>query len=282
MTPHRGPLRQSHFVPPIPYLVALDLGLLDEGDVVATRTTGSPEQLAGLLAGELDVVITAIDNLFAWSEAGVDLRLVAQVEPTTPLGVYGRPGVSSLGELDGGRFGVDAVSNGFALVARHLIAQADIDVDYVEIGGVKERWDALGNDEIDATLLGPPFDVVAQAAGAPLITSVSTALPRLPGQGLVVRAELIGSAPLARYLTALQRAVRHAAEMDDHTGEALLTRAGFGGAAQRAWAGRPLSLHVDAAGLDLLTEIRVGLGLMPAGIHLHDLHDAAPLRQAAI
>jgi hypothetical protein len=39
---------------------------------------------------------------------------------------------------------------------------------------------------------------------------------------------------------------------------------------------------VDAAGLDLLTEIRVGLGLMPAGIHLHDLPDAAPLRQAAI
>lgn len=282
MTPHRGPLRQSHFVPPIPYLVALDLGLLDDGDVVATRTTGSPEQLAGLLAGELDVVITAIDNLFAWTEAGADLCLIAQVEPTTPLGVYGRAGVSSLGDLDGGRFGVDAVSNGFALVARHLVAQADIDVDYIEVGGVKERWDALRTGEIDATLLGPPFDVVAQAAGAPLIASVSAALPRLPGQGLVVRAELIGSVPLARYLTALQHAVRHAAEMDDHAGEALLSRAGFGGAAPRAWAGRPLSLQVDAAGLDLLTEIRDGLGLMPAGIHLHDLHDAAPLRQTAI
>ena len=282
MTLHHGPLRQSHFVPPIPYLVALDLGLLDADDVVTTRTTGSPEQLAGLLAGELDVVITAIDNLFAWAEAGADLRLVAQVEPTTPLGVYGRAGLSSLSDLQGGRFGVDALSNGFALVARHLIAKADLDVDYVEVGGVKERWDALRTGEIDATLLGPPFDVVAQAAGAPLLAAVSAALPHFPGQGLVVRAELVGSEPLTRYLAALQQAVQRSSEIDDDAGEAILSRAGFGGAARRAWAGRPRSLRVDAAGLDLLSEIRAGLGLMPPGIRLHDLHDAASLRPAAV
>ena len=122
-------LRQSQFVPPVPLIVARELGLLDRVDLEAGRTSGSPEQLAGLLAGDIDIAVTAIDNLYAWTAAGADVRLVAQIEATTPLGIYARPGTDRLKDLEGSLFAVDAATNGFSIVARYLLEREDVTVD---------------------------------------------------------------------------------------------------------------------------------------------------------
>ena len=271
-------LRQSQFVPPVPLIVAQALGLLDDIDLETRRTTGSAEQLAGLLARDIDLAVTAIDNLFAWTLAGAELRLVAQTEVTTPLGIYARRATDRLTDLEGTRFAVDAATNGFSLVARYLLEQQGVTVEYLEVGGVKERLDSLLAGDVAATLLGPPFDAAAQDAGAPLLATVAEVLPAFPGQGLVVRSELIGSHELAGYLSALRLAVDAAEGMTDVQGERLLERAGFGPAAEAAWASRPRTLEVDPDGLALLAEIRSQLGLMPPGIRLEDLHEPASLR----
>lgn len=62
-------LRISYFVPSAPLLAARERGLLDGIDLIEMRTPGSPAQLAGLATGELDLVVTAIDNLFEWTAA---------------------------------------------------------------------------------------------------------------------------------------------------------------------------------------------------------------------
>lgn len=223
-------LRISYFVPPAPLIEAQERRLLGGVELAEIRTPGSPAQLEGLLAGELDIVVTAIDNLFEWTRAGADVRLVAQVEATTPLGILGAPGISTIGELSGRRFAVDAYANGFALVARHLLNRADVDVEWVEVGGVKERLDALLAGHVAATLLGPPFDVRALSAGCSELARVQDEFPAFPGQGLVVRSSLIGTSELDRFLAAL---------------------------------GASGLLHVDPAGLDVLTRIRADLGLLP-------------------
>ncbi|MDF2573103.1 MAG: hypothetical protein K0S05_15 [Agromyces sp.] len=231
-------LHLSYFVPPPPHVAARERGLLDGIEVIESRAAGSPAQLAGLLAGELDVVVTAIDNLFEWTRDGADVRLVAQVERTTPLGVFVGSGVESLRELHGRRFAVDAVANGFALVARYLLLQAKADVDYLEIGGVQQRYDALLAGAADATLLGPPFDHLARAAGKHELVSVQEEFPAFPGQGLVVRGDLVADDELSRYLSAL-------------------------------WQGG--LVEVEPAGLDTLTGIRDELGLLPEGADLRAL-----------
>ena len=200
-------LRQSHFVPPVSYLLAEDLGFLRGSDVVLTRTTSSAEQLRALLAGEQDMVVTAIDNLFEWVLAGADLRLVAQMEATTPLGIHARRGLETIADLAGCRFAVDAPNNGFALIARRLLRDAGVEVDYRVVGGVRERLDAMLDGEVDATLLGAPFDKLAEKAGFARIVDINAWLPELPGQGLVVRADVVGSVELERYLRALARGV---------------------------------------------------------------------------
>lgn len=274
-------LRQSQFAPPVPVVIARHLGLLDDVDVKTLRTSGSAEQLEGLLSGEIDLAVTAIDNLFAWVPAGADVRLIAQMETTTPLAFYGRPGTLTLSELDGERFAVDAATNGFALVARHVLDAAEVSVDFVEVGGVKERLDSLLALEVTGTLLGPPFDAEALAAGAALLTTVSEALPTFPGQGLVVRSELARSVEVTTYLHALIEATRATRLLSDAEGLNILEGAGFGGAAATAWHSRPRTLTVDPAGLTLLTRIRDGLGMLPDGIRLDILHDPTPLRAAA-
>ncbi|MBT2486525.1 MULTISPECIES: ABC transporter substrate-binding protein [unclassified Microbacterium] len=231
-------LRMSYFVPPIPLVTAREEALFDAVDLVEIRTTGSPAQLEGLLTGDLDVVVTAIDNLFEWTRTGADVRLVGQVEATTPLSIHARPDITDLVGLAGRRFAVDAFSNGFALVARHALRTVAVDVEWVEVGGVSERLDALLSGDVAATLLGPPFDAKARAAGMSELLSIQEWFPTFPGQGLVVRSELIGDPELGRLLAAMRE----------------------GGL-----------LPVDAHGLDLLTGIRDDLGLLPAGPSLHAL-----------
>lgn len=273
-------LRQSHFVPPVSYLLAAELGFLRDVEVVPTRTPSSAEQLRALLAGEHDMVVTAIDNLFEWTRAGADLRLVAQVEQTTQLGIHAGGDVESLADLAGCRFAVDAPDNGFALIAKHLLRDAGVEVDYVVVGGVRERLDALLGGQVDATLLGPPFDKLAEKAGMRRVVDVNALLPELPGQGLVVRAELLASAELERYLGALVRGVAAGESMTDAEGIELLERCGYQAAATAAWGARARTLAVDQRGLGLLTGIRRSLGMLPPDIGLEELCDGEPLLRA--
>jgi len=231
-------LRISSFVPPAPLLAARERGLLDGIELRESRTRSSGAQLEGLQAGELDAVVTAIDNLFEWTRAGVDLRLVGQVEATTPLSIHADPRIRDLPGLEGRRFAVDVLANGFALVARRILRSAGVAVDWIEVGGVRERAKALFAGEVAATLLGPPFDAQADAAGFPVLLRVQDVFPAFPGQGLIVRADVLDSGRL----------------------DGVLAAARLCGL-----------LPVDPAGLDVLTAIRAELGLMPPNVDLHAL-----------
>ncbi len=261
-------IRQLHFVPPVPYLVAEEHGFFAAAgvEVEPRRTRSSAEQLDGLRSGEIDVAITAMDNVFVWNTLGVDVRIVAQAEQTTLLSIYATPGHRSLDDLEGKRFAVDALANGFAIVARRVLEDAGVAVSFVEVGGVKERLDALVAGTADATLLGPPLDELAQRAGMVFIASANDALPTMPGQGVVVRAARTPKegAELAAYLGAMAAAVERSETIADADGIALLERHGFVGlSAGEIWRTRPRSLTVDPESLALLEAMRADFGLLP-------------------
>lgn len=273
-------LRQNHFIPSVPFLVATEAGLLDDLDLDVSVTTGSAQQLRALADGETDIVVTAIDNLFEWVRADVDLRLIAQVEHTVELEIYAGAEFHSLADLEGRRFSVDAYANGFSLLARSILESAGVQVDYREQGGARERLQALLDDRADAALLSASFGLVAAQAGKTLLASVGDIVPNLPGQGLVARADITESEELAAYLHALDRAIRVADEMTHEAGVDLLQRNGFTAGASGVWQTRPRTLAVDPAGLAVLTRIRESLGALPADIDLDALHDPEPLRRA--
>lgn len=277
-------IRQLHFVPPVPLLVAEELGLVAAAglEIDSRRTRSSAEQLTGLRSGDTDVAVTAMDNVFVWNSLGVDVRIVAQAERTTELSVYATPVHRSLADLDGAGFAVDALANGFAILARALLVDAGVTVTYVEAGGVTERLDALVAGVVDATLLGPPLDALAEQAGMVRLASVDEAFPGLPGQGLVVRAgcPTLEAAELRAYLGVLDAAVVAATSMSVAQGTALLERRGLPArAAAAAWRTRPRSIAVDTAGLARVEALRRSLDLLPDGyLGLESVHDGSSVR----
>ena len=231
-------LRLSYFVPPAIHVEARERGLLSSTDIIEMSTTGSEEQFEGLRDGTIDVAVTAIDNLYEWVPRGADVLLAGQVETTTPLSLMSLSEISALDDLSGRVVGVDAFNNGFALLARTILRERGIEVKFVEVGGVRERYQSLLAGTVDATLLGPPLTSLAIDAGMVELARVADYFPAFPGQGLVVR-----------------RAVAQTTEFTNY--RAALSAAGLMG--------------VDRAGLDLLHEIRVGLNVLPGDMDLFDV-----------
>lgn len=236
------PLRLWWFVPPAIHLAAVERGTLAEDSVDATRTTSSDAQFDELAAGRCDAAITAMDNVFAWQRrpGGASLRVVAQVERTTPLTLVARRGIATLSDLGDANLLVDAPGNGFAVAMLAILDTAGArpaDAQLTPAGGVAERLQALIAGSGEATLLGPPFDAMAVEAGMVAVTTVQQHEPDYPGQALVVRTDdQVAMARTGRWLAAVHAVV--------NTDPAL-----------------PASLRPDAEGVAVLLRHRDRLGL---------------------
>jgi ABC-type nitrate/sulfonate/bicarbonate transport system substrate-binding protein len=277
-------LRVLWFVPPPLAIVAQGLAMATEVTLLSRRNTSSDEQFEALASGESDAVVTAIDNVMDWNlrDGPQDFRVVAQLERTTPLSVVARRDRTSLENLRGATILVDAPRNGFIVALRAMLADAGVGPEaYVldPVGGVKERHDAIVTGHGHATLLGPPFDAMAIAAGLTRLATVQERYPAFPGQGLVV-----SSAALERMRPALSAWLRNLENARQSMGIApeaarqALTSAGFPEPAVNAMLGAtPASLVPDRAGIELLIEQRRRTGLPGANTTYEGLVESSLL-----
>lgn len=252
-------IRLLWFVPSPVAVVAAALSLTDQVDVHALRNPSSDAQYEALASGAADVVVTAMDNVMDWNlrPGPRDFRIVAQLERTTPLTLVGQMGKSKLETLAGATILVDAPRNGFIVALRAMLAQNGIDSETYkleQVGGVKERYDALVSGRGDATLLGPPYDGMAIQAGLVRIASVQEAYPDFPGQGLVMSAAALERMrpPLSAWLRGLD-AARQRMDSDIGLARQALLQAGFPPPGVEAMLrAAPVSLCPDRAGIELL------------------------------
>lgn len=154
------------------YFAALGL------EVEISYTTGSAPQLAGLARGEYHLIQTAPDNVIHFDNDPADFGVDADAAPQVTmvlggsngaLSVFAQPGVTGFAALKGATIGVDNPTSGFALVLRDLLARNGLEwgSDYVVAvaGSTNMRLDALLRGDIAATILYPPFDLMAGRAG---------------------------------------------------------------------------------------------------------------------
>jgi ABC-type nitrate/sulfonate/bicarbonate transport system substrate-binding protein len=281
-------LRVMWFVPPAIAMVADSWGLTAAGMVQSRRNQSSDEQFESFRDGEIDAAVTAMDNIMDWNRrAGPqDFRIVAQIERTTPLSLVARAGHASLQDLRNTNILVDAPDNGFVVALRHLLAEAGLESASYRMtpsGGVKERFDALASGSGDATLLGPPFDVMGVQAGLVRLARVQDRHPDFPGQGLVVRASAIERLrpALTAWLAGLAQACESLRANEDGARK-ILTDAGFPAlAAQAMVASAPESLLPVRAGVELLIRQRREVGLPGADNSYETLVDTTLLPQAS-
>jgi ABC-type nitrate/sulfonate/bicarbonate transport system substrate-binding protein len=142
---------------------------LQEGvDVAVTLTRFSVKQLAALKSGEFDIGIQQCDHIVRGVEEGCDLFMFMALAHAPELSLVVAPGIRSFADLRGKAIAVDGARSGYALLLKKLLtAKGLASGDYVfrEIGGSRERHDALKDGRAAASLLNPPFDRNLFAAG---------------------------------------------------------------------------------------------------------------------
>ncbi|MEJ8814679.1 ABC transporter substrate-binding protein [Variovorax ureilyticus] len=277
-------LRVLWFVPSPIAVVVESLRLAPGVELHAERNPSSDAQFEALATGRVDAVVTAMDNVMDWNlrQGPGDFRIVAQMEQTTPLTLVGQPGRRDLEALRGSTILVDAPRNGFIVALRAMLAEEGVGPDdyaLQPVGGVKERFDALVAGQGDATLLGPPFDVMALQAGLRRIASVQERYPAFPGQGLVARAGSLERLrpTLTAWLDGLDGA-RERMGNDPSSAREALIQAGFPPPAVEAMLrATPSTLRPDVAGVKLLIEQRRRVGLPGADTDYNALVDGTLL-----
>lgn len=177
-----------------PIWAANEKGLFARHNVTIniTPTPNSQFQLTGLIDGKFDIAMTAVDNVVAYMEGQGSVPTTTQPDIFAFMGgdngflhLVTAPDVKSFVDLKGKQLSVDAMTTGYAFVLRALVDRAGIskDVEYVQAGGVMQRFQALLAKKHAGTLLISPFEVEAEAQGFNRLASGSEALGAY--QGLV-------------------------------------------------------------------------------------------------
>jgi ABC-type nitrate/sulfonate/bicarbonate transport system substrate-binding protein len=178
-----------------PLWVAEDKGFFasERLAVAITPTPNSTFQMKGLIQGEFDIAMTAMDNVIAYregqGEAGVDgPDLVAVMGSDAGfLRLVASPQSRGYADLRGKTLSVDALTTGYAFVLLELLErgglQRERDYQVERAGGVMQRYNALMEKKHAATLLLSPFEVQAEARGYTRLADASSMLGAY--QGLV-------------------------------------------------------------------------------------------------
>lgn len=161
--------------------------------VQTINTPNSQAQLTGLINGEFEIAMTAVDNLMAYREG----QGATPIDGSGLIAVMGsdngflrmgsRAGITSFAQLKGQELSVDALTTGYAFVLLEVMErngmQLNRDYTVVRAGGVLQRFNDLVAGKHAATMLIAPFDVLAKERGANVLADASAAVGNY--QGLV-------------------------------------------------------------------------------------------------
>ncbi|MBL0421548.1 ABC transporter substrate-binding protein [Ramlibacter sp. AW1] len=165
--------------------------------VKVTPTPNSTFQMKGLIQGEFDLAMTAMDNVIAYregqGEAGIDGPdlVVVMGGDNGFLRLVAAPEIRSPADLRGKTLSVDALTTGYAFVLREMLERNGLvlDRDYKteRAGGGMQRFNALMERKHAGTMLISPLDIAAQAQGFRVLANATQALGSYQGYVAAVR-----------------------------------------------------------------------------------------------
>jgi ABC-type nitrate/sulfonate/bicarbonate transport system substrate-binding protein len=149
-------------------------GLKIEPIYIRGGRMGIQAALSGDLLLQLQGASTVVS---AWAQGGKDLQFIGAVGNRLDYILATLPSIRKPEDLKGKRIGVSQIgaSTDFIarLAARRLGLNPDKDIVIVGTGGQGERWAALNGGHIQATVLQPPFTLLARKAGFPVLIDFS-------------------------------------------------------------------------------------------------------------
>ncbi len=153
-------------------------------NVEVTLTGSSVMQLEKLIGGDFDIGFQQSDHIVRGVENGSDLFIFMAQGHAPDLSLVAAPGIGTLADLKGRVIAVDGARTGYALLLRKLLRSSGLlngDFTFREIGGSRERFEALKKAEASASLLNAPFDRNLLAAGFGSLGVINELFPAYPG-----------------------------------------------------------------------------------------------------
>ena len=135
---------------------------------------GIQAALSGDLLLQLQGASTVVS---AWAQGGKDLQFIGAVGNRLDYIFVTLPSIRKADDLKGKRVAVSQIgaSTDFIarVAARRLGLNPDKDIVIVGAGGQGERWAALTGGHVQATVVQPPFTLLARKAGYPVLIDFS-------------------------------------------------------------------------------------------------------------
>jgi len=131
---------------------------------------GSVNALQSLLARELFIQMEGGPaGVRAWARGAKDVTLIGAVGNKLDYLLVTIPSIKKPEDLRGKRIGVSAIGASSDFIARFAIRQLGLnpekDVQILAAGGMGQRWAALTGGHIEASVVQPPYTLLARKAG---------------------------------------------------------------------------------------------------------------------
>ena len=149
--------------------------------VELTPAPNSTTQIAVLRDGQIDIALTAMDNIVPYPD---ELFAFLGLNDGGRISLVAAPGIKRVAELKDQALAVDAIASGYAFVLMEMLARGGLSPgDYllVSVGGSRERLRALQERRASAALLNAPTDAAAEAAGFVRLASSAEVLRNYQG-----------------------------------------------------------------------------------------------------
>ncbi len=180
--------------------VMLERKLLERAgyDVTLATTTGSVPQMQHIMAGDADILLTAMDNIIAYDEGMGDASVAGPFDLFGFLGVgpgflrlVVRPEITSYAQLRGKPLAVDAPATGFSFVLRRMLEKNGVmpgEYSFAALGSTQKRFDAMVSGQCFAGVVGTPYDLLgAQRYGFRILGSAVDVLGHYQANALAAR-----------------------------------------------------------------------------------------------
>ena len=163
-------------------------------EISISLTPSSVHMARELHAGGAHVALTSMDNVVAYDCGAGEVSLGEPADffafmsvDDGLLSLMAQPEYDAVSALRGQILAVDALTTGYALVLKEILARHGVaDVNYVSVGTGAERLVALKEGRCAATLLNAPLCLAAESAGKNRLVRASAVLG--PYQGVVAAA----------------------------------------------------------------------------------------------
>ena len=135
----------------------------------------------------------------AWAQGAKELRYIGAVGNKLDYILVAGPSFRTAADLKGKRVAVSQIGSSSDFVARYALRQVGLnpekDVSIVAVGAAGERWVALNAGQIQATIVQPPFTLLARKAGLPILVDLAKVDFEYTISGVVTTASFIRSDP---------------------------------------------------------------------------------------